>query len=351
MRSSTSSSDPAATREQQAAARTWLWIFAVFAATATAMQALSILTPMPHGDLSRISRVRDAVFGWTRPQPMVPAELQRAVGIADADVLVVGDSFSVGLVWQSRLVKAGYRVAMIHWDDAQPHCRDFRSWVRERGFRGSWLIFETVERSLDQRIRANGDCVAHRRPEVAAYSTPPSGPLPGAGGLNWKSQFTTGLVSVVNDYRARTTTKSIVFWNGARLAFVKDGCRLFSHSFCDRVLVLADDERARRLDADMIGPMKTWAAGYPDGVNVMWLVVPNKSSVYLSPEESVSAAREIAHDGLGPDLFAPMRSQRLKTVDLYMPDDTHLSTSGFLLLGDIALAWMRRTAGTPESAR
>jgi hypothetical protein len=343
VRSSTSSSD-------QAAGRTWLRIFLAFFIVSAAMLALAICTPLPHGDLSRIGRIDDKVFTWTRAQPVVPAELQRSVAVADADVVVVGDSFSVGLVWQSRLVKAGYRVATVHWDDAEPHCKDFPGWLQGQGFHGKWVIFQTVERAIDRRVHANSDCAGHHRPASTAYATPPLGALPVTAGPNWKTQFTTGVVSLVNTYRARTTERSIVFWNGARVDFVKDGCSLFSHAYCDRVLVLIDDERERRFESDMLEPMKAWSAVYSGRANVLWLVVPNKSSIYLHPEGSIDAGARLAASGLGPDLFSTLRALRTGIVDLYLPDDTHLSTTGFERLGDIALEWIQRREAAPATA-
>ena len=71
-----------------------------------------------------------------------------------ADVLVIGDSFSMYYAWQSPLVGAGYRIASAHWDKIGPLCDDFASWLRREGFKGKLVLIESIERLLPERLDA-----------------------------------------------------------------------------------------------------------------------------------------------------------------------------------------------------
>src|SRR5690349_12054453 len=96
-------------------ARVWLLAFGIGVAVIVALMGLTAATPPFQGDLARIGLVSERHFGSRgTPPPIAPAHLVESP-LADADVLVIGDSFSMTREWQSVLVGDGLRVATVSW--------------------------------------------------------------------------------------------------------------------------------------------------------------------------------------------------------------------------------------------
>src|ERR1700712_1255453 len=129
-------------------ARSWLRSFAAGFVIIVSMLLVTLFTPAPYGDLTRIGRLSDAEFGWRAAPPVVEKQYIKGAPLDQADVLVLGDSFSMTLRWQSRLVKEGYKVATIYWGQTGPMCSDFTPWIRHAGFKGKLVVVESVERLL-----------------------------------------------------------------------------------------------------------------------------------------------------------------------------------------------------------
>jgi hypothetical protein len=69
------------------------------------------------------------------------------------------------------------------------------------------------------------------------------------------------------------------------------------------------------------------------GITPVWVVVPDKSTSYLHPDKqfwNLAAQRFNA-----PNVLQVLRSAiAAQHIDLYPANETHLSTSGYLLLGE-----------------
>ena len=52
----------------------------------------------------------ETLFGWTKPQPALDAKWMQQASMQEADVLVIGDSFSDSRVWQTVLTQHGLKV-------------------------------------------------------------------------------------------------------------------------------------------------------------------------------------------------------------------------------------------------
>lgn len=320
------------------------------------MLCLSATTRQPYGDLSRIGALSDDLFGWRAAQPAVPASLLVSSPIGDADILVVGDSFSLppgpqrreGLVWQSRLVAAGYRVATAHWDRAHPMCPDFDRWVQSIGFHGRWVVLESVEREIAQRLANPTPCDGQTRPGPEGFATvpPPSAPPPAT--FSWHEQLLTGVMTRWHSHQARTAAGTMTFQDltatsRARLHRVPAGCDRFSHALCDRALFLADDEERPRLQGEQLATMvERSRPGRP--WQVVWLIIPNKTTFYLDRDTVQATFAQVSAMGLGPDILHALISGERASRDIYYPNDSHLSTAGSLLLGDAVVHWLRRDA-------
>ncbi|MEY4751259.1 MAG: hypothetical protein RIQ60_3473 [Pseudomonadota bacterium] len=325
--------------------RHWLSGFALCFAAMLPPLWWSWRTPAPYGDLTRIGRFSEAAFGWQAEQPGVNPTHLRNTALAEADVVVIGDSFSVSLAWQTVLVAAGWRVATLHWHDVGPLCDDLPDSLARQGFRGRALILQRVERSLPGLLddtRACGSAAVRRRLGAQAasrHAAPPTQPPSAA--FDWHSRIDTGIVTAWHTWQAEQTATGYLVKDveAVRVRPVPSGCQRFSHALCNKALFLADDEDLPPLSPEHL---KRLAASVPHrtGLRTIWLVMPNKSTVYLQEERARSLSAALRADFTpeqAPDLFADFQRQRDHIRDLYAPNDTHLSTAGYLHLGQTLL--------------
>lgn len=313
---------------------------------------VSIGVRAPYGDLTRVGALSEDLFGWRARQPAVPAALLVSAPVPEADVLVVGDSYSLmpgprpdhGLLWQSRLVQAGYRVATMHWDRAHPFCPDFDDWLRSLGFHGRWVLIESVEREVDGRLAHPRPCSGPARPGPAGFTVTPPPTSPPPFTPNWHEKLFTGVVMHWHSFQARTAEGSMTFRDpassdAARLRPVPDGCRRFSHTLCDRALFLANDDQRPRLQPSHVTALAKRSAS-PRPWHLGWVMVPNKTTLYVDPDPVRAAFADVSAQGLGPDVLAALRAAETGRRDLYFPNDSHLSTEGNLVLGDAVVRWL-----------
>src|SRR5438067_5273960 len=74
----------------------------VFSLVGVAMPLLVLhfLQPLS-GDLTRLGLLPERAFGWNAEQPTVTGRSATVEKLEDADILVIGDSFSVDGIWQA----------------------------------------------------------------------------------------------------------------------------------------------------------------------------------------------------------------------------------------------------------
>ncbi len=336
------------------AARVWLGIYGAGFVVLVLLLVITLLTPppYPYGALTRIGRVSEHQFGWRSTPPPIPAEQVRSVPIGKADIMVIGDSFSMYYAWQSALVGAGYRIASAHWDKIGPLCEDFSLWLRQAGFKGKLVLIESIERLLPERLEQSRGCRAMQRPFVAMPATgqSPSEPAPGFA-LNWEAPLLTGLQTWRNTREIGQSDAELVVGHTKHrdmifAAPVPDGCVQFSHRMCNKGLFLTDDRSKPELtasDADFMHRFVMLAAP----MKVVWMVIPNKTTVYLEPGHARAFVQRANELEVGPDLFAVAQDMRHKMVDLYWPNDTHWSMQGQLLFGDRMLTMAQASIGPP----
>ncbi|WP_261803530.1 hypothetical protein [Variovorax sp. PAMC26660] len=330
-------------------AKVWLLTFFVGFAVISAMLSVTLATPIPYGDLSRIGRLSDHQFGWLAPPPKVDPELLRGTPIDQADIVVIGDSFSMTYRWQSALVKAGYRVSTTYWlQFGEALCGDMDDWLAKAGFRGKLVIVESVERLLNERLRSSAQCPTMTRPYEAKL-VPFSSPLEDlpAFALNWNAQLTSGLTTYRNTQRAIKTPGDTVFNTETMARPVQDGCKFFSNRLCDKALFLSEDIRNGELTPANVEAMKTFTAARR--TPLLWMVIPNKTTVYVDHDHSKDFVTALRGSNLGPDLFGWAQTRHALTRDFFFPNDTHLSMHGQLELGELMLNEVRKKLPEPPS--
>lgn len=328
-----------------------LWLKTFFAGflVVGAMLVMTLFTPVPYGDLTRIGRLSDAEFGWRAPPPPAPpTDALHSVPLDQADIVVIGDSFSMTLYWQAPLVQAGYRVSTIYWGQFGYLCRDFPEWLRRSGFKGHTVIVESVERLLSERLH-KGDACQHMLKAPDVRSTPFIRSLTRVPdfGLNWTAKLTTGPITYRNMQRVKRSTTDQQFGDETQVRFVPDGCAQFSHRMCARALFFKEDMDNGPLTTEDFNLLDRFTQAQP--FKLLWMVIPNKTTVYLDPSSSKPFMDAFRRAGYGPDLFTLAQEERRRVRDFYFPNDTHLSMHGQMLLGDLMLQEVRKL--TPPAAR
>ncbi len=329
-------------------AKLWLQVFTAGFAVIVAMLIVTLNTPIPYGDLSRIGQVSDHEFGWRREPPHVDHAFLQATPIPEADILVIGDSFSVTHRWQSVLKQAGYRFATVYWGEFhETLCDDFDAWLDRAGFKGKLVVIESVERLLAGRLANTQQCKTMSDPPTSRIDPFFESPehVPGFA-LNWSAKLTSGYITYRNTRAAKQSDGTTLMGRQTWARPVPDGCAMFSHRLCDKALFFKDDDDNGELTAAHVEQMRAFSKAH-SARSIMWMVIPNKTTTYLAPDHSKEFVTAFAEAGLGPDLFAFAQRQKTRIQDFYFPNDTHLSMHGQLALGEVMLEAVRKVLPPP----
>lgn len=288
------------------------------------------------GDLTRLAMLPESQFGWTKPQPAIASNLLQQASWQEADVLVIGDSFSKPHLWQTVLTQQGLRVRTEDWRNIHSICEDFSPWLKLQKFKGKFVIFEMVERGAENVLERSVGCnkVSYRAtPDV--QPAPPE-TLPDRKIRRYSGKLSIGLQTQLHylEYsylHERSIFKQWELPNHVKMQRIENGCDLFSHPRCQDVLFF-DDDRIQDFNETMLNNIGTINSNL-SGFTPIWVVVPDKSTAYLNFNKQFwNQAEQRFH---APNLLQVFRQEiQNKTVDLYRGNDTHLSTEGFLIMGE-----------------
>jgi hypothetical protein len=300
------------------------------------------------GDLTRLGSLPEKDFGWQQTQPLIEAKYLHSYPIAEADVLIVGDSFSATLVWQSQLVRGGLKPATLHWDDVKLCSEDFAQVIRQAGFSGRYVVIEAVERTLQGRMLSickKGSKIAkkseHRGTSPLASQPRFSLASPRLG-AKWVIE------AMLNKYRYTYRPVDDMEFGTARMFALENGCGRFSNRLCNYGLFYVDEfSKAEFISVDTVLDINR---NLKDAdIQTIWLVVPDKSTIYLgngkfdsmpyvNPWKSLEGKGVL--DITNMDEKFTQESHRVK--DFYAPNNTHLSPNGYLYLGDLMLGYIQK---------
>jgi len=305
------------------------------------------------GDLTRVSKLPESLFGWNKPQPAIDAQLFKSASWQEADILVVGDSFSETRVWQTVLVKHGLRVRTEHWTSVRGVCEDFYPWLRAQGFKGTHVIFEVVERNIETGTPNSVNCKKQiYHPNINADKLHPP-PITTRKDSDTSGRFSVGIATWLNarEYQRLLSEPNFQTWNppgGARVERLANGCELFSHQSCQDALFYVSD-RVADLGDELLDQTQTLNSRVGD-ITPIWVFMPDKSTVFLHPDKQFWNKAEKRF--LAPNVLKVMRDALArKTVDLYPANNSHVSTTGYLLLGEAIYKTLEPTLKTGEEAK
>ncbi len=289
-------------------------------------------------ELTRMAMLPESMFGWSKAQPVIDTTLMHQSSWREADVLVIGDSFSDGRIWQTVLTKAGLHVRTESWDSVRGICEDFMPWVREQGFNGKYIVFESVERNIADGVARSVACKQMQfHPSIYAdmpRGTPVTSFNPNHG--DYSGKLSVGIQTLIRAWQYERLSRAPDFkgWNlpnGVKMARVNHGCDLFSHEKCNDALFLVHD-RVEELPENTLDNVAKLNERL-HGIKPIWVFIPNKSTAYLYSNKKFwdEAERRFAAPNL---LHMTQQAIHNKTVDLYPANNTHFSTTGYLLMGD-----------------
>ncbi len=309
-----------------------------------------------YGDLTRIGYFTERDFGIRSPQKVIPFELLKEYSLAEAEILVIGDSFSENHIWQTRLVADGLKVATIHWKDLKsPHVEGLLpdklgETLRTSGFKGRYVIIESVERLFQLRMQAlsaeYNPIVKHNNTviNVAPFTNRERISMSNLNGANWNIEALSNTIKLSlmpSNYLKSMKVYAIKF----------DGCQLFSNRLCNYSLFIDEDFEKKTFDSinNVLAVNEHLRAV---GIQSIWLVIPDKSTIYLGygklnkyPYENIWNTFAQYPEIIAPNLGVIFTRKSRTVTDFYMPDNTHLSASGFLYLGDIVLSGLHQLVG------
>jgi hypothetical protein len=298
-----------------------------------------------YGDSTRIGYFSERDFGWQSDQPALTIEQFKDYSLAEADILVIGDSFSEKRVWQTRAIAARLKVTTIHWKELKTDGHwgslpdNLAETLRIAGFKGHYVVIESIERLFQERVKKLSKEYKPLVKHNLVISEAPYGKrerviLTQLNGLSW---------SVKTLYNKIKLSLNIPdkHWESERVQPIKfDGCQVFSHRLCHYALFLYEEFKKETFNSiDNVLAVNKNLQNV--GIQPIWLVVPDKSTVYLgygklnkNPYQNIWQQFSQYPELIAPDLGEVFTQQSRLIKDFYMPNDTHLSTNGFLYLGD-----------------
>lgn len=341
----------------------YLWaLLCVAACVYLPFVAWSAYEQAPVGDLVRIGAWSERLYGWREPQPAVQVRHNRADAVG-AQAWVLGDSFSMGNVWQSQwAAQSGLKVYTRGYQGHGCIQAFIEESLQPEQASVVEVVVQTVERHLLDRLGQPQPCppagpamiegppgaTATRRADWAVQP----GVVSGQGFLQvWPLVDWRHLVrSQINEHRVQASGSipaAAVAAGDTLNAGLEPSAPpgLFSHAQSSRLLYYLGDDFKRQWTPAQLQKAAAQAAEWQAkvqaaGKRFTLLVVPDKSTVYRpwmhGPSQIPEAPILPAFESAGVHIVYPLQAMRLAATqapDFYWPDDTHLSPRGFAWLG------------------
>lgn len=309
------------------------------------MAFMSIISGPVSGDLTRIGRWAERDFGWNAPQPVIKTNYN-GKSVINPDIVVLGDSFSRRNLWQS-VLSAKQNKSTLSFHYLQVNCPS--NWIQyslNESPSAKVVIIETLERAFLDVFRDLHAC--RKKPPIPFESLPME---TSATRADWPPMFSISyaLRTTINTLKMNSNIGIPVRGSQVVNAPIKNNCANFSSRRNDRLLYLADNEDKLRWDRDELNRAisnvaKVQKMFAEHGKKFILIVIPDKLSVYqdcllndshLEERKRVDVTNLLINSGVNtPDLLRPFKENIRKIVDLYLPDDGHLSESGYILLAN-----------------
>lgn len=292
------------------------------------------------GDLTRTGHWSERDYGWRHPQPAVSVRANGSL-IENPQVLVLGDSFSHPNIWQSYLAESR-RLDILSFQYQDVGCvKNWLRWVSEKHYSNvQTVVIETVERGFVPLFRSLSAC-ADIVPKSFELSKKNLLPIRSTQRLMLDAGY---LIPTARN-SIRTALSSSAVSSGEVINVPLSSDKLFSNRRSSRLLYYAaDDLKIGWSEKDMMAAVKNLKLVQDrlaeKGLRLVVVVVPDKSTTYrpyFADEESRNSYPDIfgqltAAGVRNVSILEQFRHAAGEVVDLYLPNDTHLSTQGYELL-------------------
>lgn len=311
--------------------------------------SVSIFFEPISGDLVRIGRWAERDFGGLAAQPVLAIKMN-GVATTSPDILVLGDSFSRGNYWQSEIsTKLNKKILSFHYD--QVGC--VNNWLQFalNDLSAKTIIVEVVERNFLVHFRELNPCKKSKPIPfelLSTHTSPLRAKWPIAVDLEYA--FMAGKNSLKMNSNMGNSIRTGLVVN----APIKKTCANFSNRRSDRMLYLTNDEikldwNKEDVDEAVSVILRIQALFQARDKKLVFVVVPDKSTVYqkcllgggLETEGLVNITDQLIAVGINtPNVLRAFKINSSNLVDLYRPDDTHLSENGFVLLANEIMRFM-----------
>lgn len=303
--------------------------------------ALSYFFEPIESDLTRMGAFSERDYGWNEAQPSVHI-VPNSNAINNADIVVLGDSFSLGNVWQSVLSR-NYGLTIQSYQYSDNPC--ILGWVERVAAQSSarTIVVETVEREFVGRLSNPTECLA-------------STPMPferSSGDTGTHRRLTPVDFHIQHSYLTLLNTLRVLFAPSEALEGkainvpIDSGCARFSNRKSGRMLYYVDDDEKLDWKPEEIAAavknverMQRFAEKYKK--HFVFIVVPDKSSVYRHCMQDPKASQRMKAPDVtsilrskaipAPDVLGALRTFAASQVDLYAPNNTHFGTRGYIIL-------------------
>jgi hypothetical protein len=301
---------------------------------------IAILFEPLSGELTRVGGWAERDFGQNVPQPVIKVKENTLI---NPDIVVLGDSFSAKNLWQSVLSEQ-LNKKILTFDYNHVGCIDnWINWIQTNE-RVKIVIIESVERSVVERFFNLKKC-SKKQPKplkIIAKTTNSNRP-------KWPPTWNIYYLfkTTINTLKMSHQKHSLFRANNVINVPIKNSCAKFSNKQSDRLLYYISDEKKEKLNAKKINLtisniLKIQEQFATQGKTIYFVIAPDKSSVYRDcfmnrddflKSQSTNITKQLILSGANtPNLLELFIKNRNNIVDLYMPNDTHWSESGYLLM-------------------
>ncbi|MDD2767546.1 MAG: hypothetical protein PHT19_02350 [Methylococcus sp.] len=309
------------------------------------------------GDLTRVGGWTERDFGWREPLPVIDVD-PNFEDMGSAGILVLGDSFSMANMWQSLLGRAQGRTVASHNYEQFACIEQWLEMLEAHGnLAGKTVIVEVLERFLAIRFGDTGACRKSKsrgKGPIKPFEALMHGEMPTSlrTGGNPPTDVVYLLKILKNEMLTAIRGPQAVM-PGVAVNAPLSSSRFFSNRRSDRILYYFEDdaeanwmpEQIEKVSESILRIQRRIEAA---GGRFLLLLVPNKSTVYSdfivgrpNVDHYSPIVRQFQKAGVAViDLLKPFRERIENEVDFYLPDDTHVGTRGYQIMGETVSARM-----------
>jgi SGNH hydrolase-like domain, acetyltransferase AlgX len=306
------------------------------------------------GDLTRIGFYSERDYGWNAQQTQLNIAATGAAVIRP-DFWVLGDSFSIGNQWQSVIGEQGQlRSQTFHYDKIG--C--VSQWIDQAAKHPSirTVVLEVAQISLLTRFAKIADCgnTPNKPIEVVARRALTEPITDFNPSTDWRIKHSA--LTQLNTWQISRQGAQTLRDDQVANSSLKPNCANFSNQRHDRLLYQTGsldhpNKTAKTYAQAAANLLNLQKQAEAHGKKFLLVVIPDKFSAYQScitdTEASTGQAAVSTCNYLSPEgvtclnLMPLIDSERLKTRDLYLPNDSHFSNAGYRLLANAVAPYLR----------